>query len=188
MFDDYQVDENYSRNNFKEGEWDCTLVHAEERMSRNNNQMLVLSFLIEDQGTIYYYIVDDRSSEDAWVRRNQNLTRFFDCFGIQRGNFNYRSWFGTRGRIRIAKRAPDANGEQRGFEVKALIVVENKQQPHNGYQHPTTQRQSVTSDRGANYNPNTRSAYQPKQQPQNGYQQNQQTDYQDTDNFDTIPF
>ena len=122
MFNDYQIDENYFNNNFKAGEWECAITKVEEKISKKNNPMLALSFMIDEQGTLYYYIVDDVSSEDAWRRRNQNLTRFFDCFSIQRGDFNYSSWIGKRGIIKIDKRAPNENGEQKGFEVKALIV------------------------------------------------------------------
>ena len=119
MFNDYQADENYFYNNFKAGEWECTITKVEEKISKKNNPMLALSFTIDEQGMLYYYIVDDVSSEDAWRRRNQNLTRFFDCFSIQRGNFNYSSWIGKRGIIKIDKRAPNENGEQKGFEVKS---------------------------------------------------------------------
>ena len=128
MFNDYQIDENYFNNNFKAGEWECAITKVEEKISKKNNPMLALSFTIDEQGTLYYYIVDDVSSEDAWRRRNQNLTRFFDCFSIPRGNFNYNSWIGKRGVIKIDKRAPNENGEQKGFEVKALIVPQPMQQ------------------------------------------------------------
>ena len=80
MFNDYQIDENYFNNNFKAGEWECTITKVEEKISKKSNPMIALSFTIDEQGTLYYYIVDDVSSEEAWRRRNQNLTRFFDCF------------------------------------------------------------------------------------------------------------
>ena len=198
MFNDYQIDENYLNNNFKAGEWECTITKVEEKISKKNNPMLVLSFAIDGQGTLYYYIVDDVSSEDAWRRRNQNLTRFFDCFSITRGDFNYRSWIGRRGIIKIDKRAPNGNGEQKGFEVKALIVSQQVQQSNNGGytqqgqsrpQYP--QRQAPTStNRPRGYNQTS---------PQNHYQQRpsayQGTVPQDTQpaatdpkNFDNIPF
>ena len=148
--------------------------------------MLVLSFAIDGQGTLYYYIVDDVSSEDAWRRRNQNLTRFFDCFSITRGDFNYRSWIGRRGAIKIDKRAPNGNGEQKGFEVKALIV---SQQGQSRPQYPQGQAPTSTN-RPRGYNQTS---------PQNHYQQRpsayQGTVPQDTQpaatdpkNFDNIPF
>ena len=216
MFDDYTVDENYFNNNFKAGEWECSITKAEEKMSKKSNPMLVLSFTIDEQGTLYYYIVDDVSSEDAWRRRNQNLTRFFDCFSIQRGNFHYNSWIGKRGIIKIDKRAPNENGEQKGFEVKALIVPQQMQQNssqggyqqrgntalnHQSYpqqgqsrpQYPQGQRPAPTNGQQGY------SQTAPHGSQQNGYQQrpsayqgtvpqNTQASTTDPENFDNIPF
>lgn len=216
MFDDYQVDENYFNNNFKAGEWECTITKVEEKISKKNNPMLALSFTIDEQGTLYYYIVDDVSSEDAWRRRNQNLTRFFDCFSIQRGNFHYNSWIGKRGIIKIDKRAPNENGEQKSFEVKALIVPQQMQQNssqggyqqrgntalnHQSYpqqgqsrpQYPQGQRPAPTNGQQGY------SQTAPHGSQQNGYQQrpsayqgtvpqNTQASTTDPENFDNIPF
>ena len=212
MFNDYQVDENYFNNNFKAGEWECTITKVEEKISKKNNPMLALSFAIDEQGTLYYYIVDDVSSEDAWRRRNQNLTRFFDCFSIPRGNFNYNSWIGKRGVIKIDKRAPNENGEQKGFEVKALIVLQPMQQNNNNGTYPqqrnTTPNHPTYPQQGqsqSQYAQGQRPTSANRQQgygqtaPQNGYQQkpsayqgtvpqDTQTAATDPENFDNIPF
>ena len=201
MFDDYAVDENYFNNNFKAGEWECEITKAEERMSKKSNPMLVLSFMIADQGTLYYYIVDDVSSDDAWRRRNQNLTRFFDCFSIQRGNFNYNSWIGKRGIIKIDKRAPNENGEQKGFEVKALIVPQQMQQNNNNGAYPQQRHSQYSQGQRPAPNGNQQGFNQthPQGAPTNGYSQRQsayqgrmpqntQPNTTDPENFDNIPF
>ena len=211
MFNDYQADENYFYNNFKAGEWECTITKVEEKVSKKNNPMIVLSFTIDEQGTLYYYIVDDVSSEEAWRRRNQNLTRFFDCFSIQRGNFNYNSWIGKRGIIKIDKRAPNENGEQKGFEVKALIVPQQMQQnsSQGGYQQqrntPPNHQSYPQQGQSQSQYPQGQSAahngYQGYNQtsPQNSYSQrpsayqgtmpqNTQPATTDPENFDNIPF
>ena len=204
MFNDYQIDENYFNNNFKAGEWECAITKVEEKISKNNNPMLALSFTIDGQGTLYYYIVDDVSSEDAWRRRNQNLTRFFDCFSIQRGNFDYNSWMGKRGIIKIDKRAPNENGEQKGFEVKALIVPQQVQQNNNG---GYPQQRNTTSNRPPHPQypqeqrptPSNRQQDYSQTSPQNSYSQRPsayqgtvpqdiQHDPTDPENFDNIPF
>ena len=211
MFNDYQVDENYFNNNFKAGEWECTITKVEEKISKKNNPMLALSFAIDEQGTLYYYIVDDVSSEDAWRRRNQNLTRFFDCFSIQRGNFNYSSWIGKRGIIKIDKRAPNENGEQKGFEVKALIVPQQIQQnnnngtypqqsntttncpthPQQGQSRPHPQGQSAAAANGCQGYNQTSSQNSYSQRP-SAYQgtvpQTTQPAPTDPENFENIPF
>ena len=201
MFNDYQIDENYFNNNFKAGEWECAITKVEEKISKKNNPMLALSFTIDEQGTLYYYIVDDVSSEDAWRRRNQNLTRFFDCFSIPRGNFNYNSWIGKRGVIKIDKRAPNENGEQKGFEVKALIVPQPMQQrnttpncqsyPQQGQSRPHPQGQSAAAANGCQGYNQTSSQNSYSQRP-SAYQgtmpQNTQPATTDPKNFDNIPF
>ena len=211
MFNDYQIDENYFNNNFKAGEWECAITKVEEKISKKNNPMLALSFTIDEQGTLYYYIVDDVSFEDAWRRRNQNLTRFFDCFSIPRGDFNYNSWIGKRGIIKIDKRAPNENGEQKGFEVKALIVPQPMQQNNNNGtypqqrnttpNHPTYPQQGQSRPHPQGQRAAATNGYQSYNQTssQNGYQQRpsayQGTVPQDTqpattdpENFDNIPF
>lgn len=211
MFNDYQIDENYFNNNFKAGEWECAITKVEEKISKKNNPMLALSFTIDEQGTLYYYIVDDVSSEDAWRRRNQNLTRFFDCFSIPRGNFNYNSWIGKRGVIKIDKRAPNENGEQKGFEVKALIVLQPMQQNNNngtypqqrnttpnhptysqqGQSRPHPQGQSAAAANGCQGYNQTSSQNSYSQRP-SAYQgtvpQTTQPSTTDPENFDNIPF
>ncbi|MGP1530421.1 MAG: hypothetical protein ACTTI3_08855 [Treponema sp.] len=203
MFNDYQIDENYFNNNFKAGEWECTITKVEEKISKKNNPMLALSFTIDEQGTLYYYIVDDVSSEEAWRRRNQNLTRFFDCFSIQRGNFHYNSWIGKRGIIKIDKRAPNENGEPKGFEVKALIVPQQIQQNNNNGAYP--QQRNTTPNYPTDRQQGQRAAAANGSQgynqtsPQNSYSQrpsayqgtvsqNTQPAATDPKNFDTIPF
>lgn len=198
MFNDYQVDENYFNNNFKAGEWECTITKVEEKISKKNNPMLVLSFTIDEQGTLYYYIVDDVSSEDAWRRRNQNLTRFFDCFSITRGDFNYSSWIGKRGIIKIDKRAPNGNGEQKGFEVKALIVSQQVQQSNNGgytqqgQSRPQYQQEQAPTSTNRPQGYNQTSPQNHSQQRPSAYQgtvpQNTQPASTDPENFDNIPF
>ena len=211
MFNDYQIDENYFNNNFKAGEWECTVSKVEEKVSKKSNPMIALSFTIDEQGTLYYYIVDDVSSEEAWRRRNQNLTRFFDCFSIPRGNFNYNSWIGKRGIIKIDKRAPNENGEQKGFEVKALIVPQPMQQNNNNGTYPQQrntipnhqsypqQGQSSPRPQGRNAVPSNRQQGYNQTSPQNSYSQrpsayqgtvpqNTQPATTDPENFDNIPF
>lgn len=134
----YQVDDRYSGANFQPGEWECRIKSCEEKISQTGKDMLVFEFEIPGQGTLKYWLVDDRSSQEAWERTNQNITRFFDCFKIQRGNFNRNSWIGVKGIISIDKSAPNAEGKQY-FEVKRLIVqkyqnLQQSPQKQNGYE------------------------------------------------------
>lgn len=188
MFRDYQVDENYG-SGFKEGEFYGVIKEVVQKQSFKGNDMLVVTVEIEGQGSLRYFLVDDVSSEEAYIRRNQNLTRFFDCFKIRRGNFDTRQWIGARGLVRIAKGEPNENGRQY-FEIKSLLV-EQRQNNQQG-------NQNNQSGTGGGYGNANRSQQRPQQQ---GYGQpsayqggggnyNGHQNYDDRGNgeLDNIPF
>ncbi len=183
----FRIDENYGGSNFKAGEWDCTIVKAEEKTSQSGNEMVVLDFDIPEQGQLKYYLVDDKSSEEAWIRTNQNITRFFDCFNIQRGNFRISSWIGARGKIAIDKGEPTSSGKQY-FEVKRLIVENNKQPQNNqGYGRQNTPPQNGYGSRPVQ---NAESAYVPQNQrgQRNNGQGNPYNQSPVNNGLDNIPF
>jgi hypothetical protein len=57
-----------------------------------------------------YYLVKNENY-------NKNVTKFFDCFGIRRGDFDYDGWMGKTGKAAIGKT------EQGYHEIKQLIPV-----------------------------------------------------------------
>ena len=52
---------------------------------------------------------------------NANATKFFDCFKIPRGNFEYNRWNGRTGMGHIVKGVPNQNGKQY-MEIAYLLV------------------------------------------------------------------
>jgi len=52
---------------------------------------------------------------------NANATKFFDCFKIPRGNFEYNRWTGRVGMAHLAKGKPKENGKSY-MEIAYLIV------------------------------------------------------------------
>ena len=52
---------------------------------------------------------------------NANMTKFFDCFHIPRGNFDFAKWIGKKGRGHIDKGEVKQDGKSY-FEIKYLIV------------------------------------------------------------------
>jgi len=52
---------------------------------------------------------------------NANITKFFDCFKIPRGNFEFNRWSGRVGKAYLAKGEPKDNGKTY-MEIKYLIV------------------------------------------------------------------
>lgn len=187
----YQVDDRYSGSNFKRGEWECRIKSCEEKVSQAGNEMLVIDFEIPNQGILKYYLVDDKSTQEAWERTNQNITRFFDCFKIQRGNFNINSWVGAGGIILIDKGAPNAEGKQY-FEVKRLIVqksqnLQQSPQQQNGYENNYGQQNKGYPAQGQSQG--TVQQYG-RQDTGNGYQRNNSYNQPPVENneLDNIPF
>ena len=52
---------------------------------------------------------------------NGNMTKFFDCFGIQRGDFDYSHWNKKVGSAHIHKGAPNDQGKAY-YEIQYLVV------------------------------------------------------------------
>lgn len=55
---------------------------------------------------------------------NANATKFFDCFKIPRGNFEYNRWIGRVGMAHISKGKPNQEGKTY-MEIAYLIVPQN---------------------------------------------------------------
>jgi hypothetical protein len=58
------------------------------------------TFTVKVEGTgitLKHYIVKNENY-------NKNMTKFFDCFGIPRGDFEYMNWKGKTGKAYIGKR------------------------------------------------------------------------------------
>ncbi|GMO28643.1 MAG: hypothetical protein Ta2B_09490 [Termitinemataceae bacterium] len=104
--EDYNVE-------IKEGEYGATIKQVNERMSKNNNQLIEISLVINGINFFYHLV------EGEYF--NRNATRFFDAFRIRHGDWDYQNWIGKRGCVEIGKAPPNANGRQ-FMEVKRLLV------------------------------------------------------------------
>lgn len=73
---------------------------------------------------------------------NANTTKFFDCFKIPRGNFEYNRWIGRVGLGHLVKGKPKDNGKQY-MELAYLIVPQTPgaQSPAPQTSRPPVQRQ-----------------------------------------------
>ena len=162
MFGDYyQEDENYGVQ-FKEGEADAIIKDVEIGISRSGKDMATLTIEIVGQGTLKTWLVDDSSSEDAIERTNRTLTRFFDCFHIQRGNFRPNSWIGKRGTVEIKRAKPNQDGKQ--FYEIGKFVIDHSGQSTNSRQ--PVQRWQTQPARPQQTRPQAHQQYQPPQYSQ----------------------
>lgn len=116
----YEVDENYDTF-LREGCFVARIEKVEAKTTKTDKPMVVVTLGIEGAGTINYYLIDNASSEEGRLWTNKRFTRFFDCFGINRGNFRSRDWIGKTGHIRIGKTKLREDGKQ-FFEVARLFT------------------------------------------------------------------
>ena len=90
--------------------------------------MLEVSLLVEGANNVPYI---ERYVEGDYF--NRNMSRFFDAFGIQRGNFNYPTWVNKRSVGHFEHKQESyqgASGEWKNVNravMKYLIVSDNNQ-------------------------------------------------------------
>ena len=91
---------NYQReeNTFEEipvGEHRVRIADAEKAISKNGNDMLVLTLDVSGyKSRLWYYVVFMADHPEI---TNRNLTSIFDSFGIADGDFNLANWKGKVG-------------------------------------------------------------------------------------------
>lgn len=107
FFDDYEVEES---TRLEPGDYRVEVTNVEETVSKSSGKPMMVISLKPNQSNINvkYYIVRN----DYW---KQNLTEFYDCFLIPRGDDNILTWIGAVG---AAKLVEDDNGY---LKVKRLL-------------------------------------------------------------------
>ena len=105
----------YNNDNLQEGDYLSQIVGVEDTKSRNGNYMRVVDLKIREANfTFKHYLVENEYFDS-------NMTRFFDCFRIQRGNFDDHAWLKRTGTIHVAKGKPRENGKSY-WEVQYLVT------------------------------------------------------------------
>lgn len=105
----------------KAGEHLAMITHVKLGVSKKGNPTAYITLMINKKVKMFFYLPDDRSTMEACIESNARLTRFFDCFGIARGNFNINTWIGKNGWVVVDLGKPKEDGKCY-FEVKKLVV------------------------------------------------------------------
>lgn len=101
-----------------DGDYRVSISQVEETTSKAGAPMLKVTLIPEGYSIkLNHYIVKGEYF-------NSNMTKFFDCFKIPRGNFNYNAWNGRIGMAHIAKGEPN-DQNKRYSELKYLMVDED---------------------------------------------------------------
>ena len=92
FINDYRQ-EDYSKQYFdvEDGNHDIKVVSATIKTSKTGKQMIEVTYAVKECMQFPYI---ENYVEGEYF--NKNMTRFFDAFGIQPGNFNFQQWIGKK--------------------------------------------------------------------------------------------
>lgn len=123
MLGQYYQEEEYGAATLPEGDYCAKIVGAKEGTAKTSgNPMAIITLAIKESSIEFkYWIVENEYF-------NRNMTKFFDCFKIRRGEFDMNRWVGKYGYVHIAKGKPNEHGLSY-LEVKSLVIPQG-QPPH----------------------------------------------------------
>lgn len=133
------MDWNYQReeSTFEEipvGEHRVRIADAEKAISKNGNDMLVLTLDVSGyKSRLWHYVV---FMPDHPEITNRKLTEIFDSFGIADGDFNLKNWFGKVGAC-VTKQ------DEYGTKVN-YFINRRKQRELPPWKEPTTKSAAAT--------------------------------------------
>lgn len=130
FINNYQYEEYGKVFDVADGDHTVTIMGAQVKTSQKGSQMLEVSLLVPDSGNMTYI---ERYVEGDFF--NQNMSKFFDAFGIQPGNFNFPTWVRKSAKghfIHKEETFLDKQGMQKTInrcKMQYLIVPEKEQFP-----------------------------------------------------------
>jgi len=118
--DGYQPDDNYQTGNgpkLEAGDYKVRIESVDDGWSKAGNRMLIVILgIAQADFKLKHFLVKGEYF-------NQNMTKFFDCFKIPRGNFEFNRWCGRVGKAFLDYGEKNQNGKSY-MELKYLIVPE----------------------------------------------------------------
>ncbi|MDR0402139.1 MAG: DUF669 domain-containing protein [Treponema sp.] len=113
VFDGYHEEE-YGGPQIEAGEYRLKIIKAEEKTFKSGNEGINIELESREGNRFFYNIIKNEYF-------NLNLTRFYDCFGIRRGNTTPAQWTNHYGLVYIDKGKPNYEGKT-FMEIRRLIV------------------------------------------------------------------
>lgn len=92
----------YEETSFKPipvGDHRVRIAEAEEKISANGNQMIVLTLEVSGYGSKIWHNLTLLTNNQKLT--NQKLGELWNSFGIQQGNFNLQTWVGKVGAAKV---------------------------------------------------------------------------------------
>lgn len=118
---DYQPEQYGQSFDVADGDHKIRIKEAKVEQTSNKKNMIVVVYYVQGSNNVPF---TDRIVEGDYF--NQNMTRFFDAFKIQHGNFNFGTWIGKEATARFEHRVntfTDKNGMQRTVNRAELVKM-----------------------------------------------------------------
>lgn len=103
----------------EEGEYRFKIVSITTSYTQTNHEPMIKIILNSD---FIPFEMKINIVKNQWF--DINITKFFDCFEIERGNFNFNSWIGQSGICEIEKKKNKETGKKY-FDISKYIVQTN---------------------------------------------------------------
>jgi hypothetical protein len=131
--ENYKPDYSEGGEELKAGEYVATIQDAYSTKSRNGNRMIKVELTVAKKKFFWCLV------EGNWF--NANCTKFFVCFGIPPGDFDFSRWGGKTGKVRI-----DRDAGAKYFSITELVPPNGNGAPHgsqgNSYRPPASGNQN----------------------------------------------
>lgn len=145
FYNSYKYEEYKTSFDVPDGDWPVVICKVEEKQTKNGKGMLEVSFRVADILSPYYV---ERYVEGEYF--NKSMSRFFDAFKLQPGNFTFSTWIGKRATAHfehVQETYTAQDGTQRASnraKLKYLVVPEKEQFPEDiPYSTPSTQQHAL---------------------------------------------
>ena len=146
----YQPEEYFKVFDVPDGDHVVKIVKVEYQVSKTGKNMHVLTYDVYDSNGVPFI---DRIVEGEFY--NVNMTRFFDAFKIQRGNFNFNSWLGKTAYAYFQHKEEtytDVQGMQKKINKVNLVYFRNNMPEENPTVNVDFNRSSASASNGQ-FNP-----------------------------------
>jgi hypothetical protein len=143
--DDYKPDYDGGGEALQAGEYKAAIQEAYIDKSASGKQMIKVILEIRGKKFFWYLVEGD------WF--NANCTRFFVCFSIKAGNFDFMTWEGKTGKVEIDR--DERNNKY--FRITSLVPPNGNGAAHgnqeNSYRPPASGSQNRDSRNGRDEKP-----------------------------------
>lgn len=120
------------------GDYRVRIAEAEEKISANGNQMIVLTLEVSGYGSKIWHNLTLLTNNQKLT--NQKLGELWNSFGIQQGNFNLQTWVGKVGAAKVKHEEYNGNTNPK----VAYFINKDRQDKLPAWQEPS--KAGVTND------------------------------------------